>query len=149
MRRFIAAGFGLGLLPSRLWGSDAGAGTVGAALAAVISIALWRTPILVQAAAASAAVLISLWAAQPFTAGGADPGWIVVDEVAGTLVALIGLTGWPWLVALLVARVADITKVFPGVAEAERLPGAVGVTMDDVVAGFYGLAAGWLTAAIL
>jgi phosphatidylglycerophosphatase A len=43
-----------------------------------------------------------------------------------------------------VARLADIFKVLPGVREAESLPGAVGITMDDVVAGLYGLAAGWL-----
>jgi phosphatidylglycerophosphatase A len=68
----------------------------------------------------------------------------VIDEVAGTLVAVIGLTGWPWLVAVVVARLADIFKVLPGVKQAESLPGAVGITMDDVVAGLYGLAAGWI-----
>jgi len=44
---------------------------------------------------------------------------------------------------VVVARLADIFKVLPGVPQAERLPGAVGITMDDVVAGAYGLAAGW------
>jgi len=47
-------------------------------------------------------------------------------------------------VAVVVARLADIFKVLPGVAAAERLPGAWGVTLDDVLAGGYGLAAGWL-----
>jgi hypothetical protein len=36
--------------------------------------------------------------------------------------------------------------VLPGVKQAEALPAAFGVTMDDVVAGGYGLAAGWLVA---
>ena len=49
----------------------------------------------------------------------------------------------------LAARLADIFKVLPGVAQAERLPGAVGITMDDVVAGLYGLAAGWIVAWML
>jgi hypothetical protein len=48
-----------------------------------------------------------------------------------------------------VARLADIFKVLPGVAAAERLPGAVGVTFDDVLAGGYGLAVGWLLVALL
>ena len=65
-------------------------------------------------------------------------------KLEALVLALIGLTGWPWLVALIVARAADIFKVLPGVKRAELLPGAVGVTMDDVVAGAYGLAAGWL-----
>ncbi len=90
------------------------------------------------------AFALSLWSAAPFSKNHEDPGWIVIDEIAGTFLALIGLTGWPWLVALIVARAADIFKVLPGVKQAEMLPGAAGVTMDDVVAGAYGMAAGWL-----
>lgn len=149
VQRFIASGFFVGLIPQRLWGSDRGAGTFGAALAAVISLLLWRQPWLVAAIAFAFALGLSLWSAAPFAADHQDPGWIVIDEVAGTLLALIGLTGWPWLVALVVARFADIFKVLPGVKQAERLPGALGVTMDDVVAGGYGLAAGWLVVWLL
>ncbi len=144
MHRFIASGFSLGLIPRRLWGSDTGAGTFGAALAAVISLLLWRQPWWTGLIAFLIALGLSLWSSAPFATDHEDPGWIVIDEVAGTLVALIGLTGWPWLVALVVARAADIFKVLPGVKQAEELPGAIGVTMDDVVAGAYGLAAGWL-----
>ena len=32
MRRIVASALGLGLIPRRMWGSDAGAGTFGAAL---------------------------------------------------------------------------------------------------------------------
>jgi len=149
MRRFIAAGFGVGWIPRRLWGSDDGAGTFGAALAALIGLALWHTPAFMGIVAACIAVVASLWAAAPFAAGAEDPGWIVIDEIAGTLCALIGLTALPWLAALLVARLADIFKVLPGVAAAEHLPGALGVTADDVLAGGYGLAIGWLLTALL
>ncbi len=143
MHRFVASGFYTGLIPQRLWGSDNGAGTFGAAVAVVISLLLWRYPWWVGVIAFVIAFLLSLWSAAPFAADHADPGWIVIDEVAGTLVAVIGLTGWPWLVAVVVARLADIFKVLPGVPQAESLPGAIGITMDDVVAGLYGLAAGW------
>ena len=144
MHRFIASAFYSGLIPQRLWGSDNGAGTFGAAVAVVISLLLWRYPWWVGVVAFAIAFGLSLWSAAPFADDHADPGWIVMDEVAGTLIAVIGLTGWPWLVAVVVARLADIFKVLPGVPQAESLPGAVGITMDDVVAGLYGLAAGWL-----
>ena len=149
MRRFIAAGFGVGLLPRRAWGTDNGAGTLGAAVAAVIGLLLWDAPWWIDVLAALAAIALSLWAAQPFAANHADPGWVTIDEVAGTLTAFIGLTGWPWLIALVVARLADIFKVLPGVRRAEALEGALGVTADDVVAGVYGLAAGLVAAAFL
>ncbi|MEN8239473.1 MAG: phosphatidylglycerophosphatase A [Actinomycetota bacterium] len=144
MERFVASGFGVGLIPSRLWGSDNGAGTFGAALAAIGAFLWmgwpWWAHLIVFVIFAG----LSLWSARPFADDHADPGWIVIDEMAGTFVAVIGLAGWPWLIAVVVARLADIFKVLPGVPQAERLPGAVGITMDDVVAGLYGLAAGWL-----
>jgi phosphatidylglycerophosphatase A len=144
MRRFVAAGFGVGFIPRKLWNGDNGAGTFGAALAALIGWALWTAPWWVDLMVAVAAILLSVWAAAPFAEDHADPNWVVIDEVAGTLVALIGLQGLGWLAALIVARLGDIFKVLPGVPQAERLPGAVGITADDVVAGLYGLAVGWI-----
>ena len=144
MRRFIAAGFGVGLIPSRLWHSDSGAGTFGAALAAALSLIWWHRPWWFHLGVFAVFLALSLWSAAPFAGDHADPGWIVIDEMAGTFVAVIGLSGWPWVVAVVVARLADIFKVLPGVAGAEALEGSVGITMDDVVAGLYGLAAGWL-----
>jgi phosphatidylglycerophosphatase A len=144
MQRFIAAGFGVGFIPRKLWNGDNGAGTFGAALAALIGWALWTAPWWVDLAVAVAAILVSLWAAAPFAENHSDPNWVVIDEVAGTLIALVGLQGIGWFVALVVARLGDIYKVLPGVPQAERLPGAVGITADDVVAGLYGLAIGWI-----
>jgi phosphatidylglycerophosphatase A len=151
MHRAIASSGYLGFIPRRLWGSDAGAGTFGAALAAGIGLVILATgaPWWVTAVAAAAATVLSLWSATPFSAGGEDPGWVCMDETAGTLLALIGLGGWPWVVALVVARLADIFKVLPGVRAAEGLHGAVGITADDLVAGLYGLGAGWALTALL
>ena len=149
MHKLIASGFSLGFIPRKIWGNDLGAGTIGAALAAVLSLLLWPLPWWTGAIAFLVALGLSLWSAAPFAAGHEDPGWVIIDEIAGTQLALIGLTGWPWLVALAVSRAADIFKVLPGVRQAEELPGALGVTMDDVVAGAYGLGAGWLTVWIL
>ena len=144
VHRLVASSFGLGLIPRRLWGSDAGAGTFGAALGAAVAVPLLWAPWWADSAAALAAIAASLWSAAPFSRDHADPGWVCMDETAGTLVAAVGLGGWTWAVALLVARAADIVKVLPGVRAAERLPGAIGVTADDVVAGLYGLAVGWV-----
>jgi phosphatidylglycerophosphatase A len=149
MQRWVAASFGLGFIPRRLWGSDSGAGTFGAALAWLISLALWRAPVWVAIAATAVATGLSLWSAAPFAGDHQDPGWVTMDETAGSQLALIGLTGWPWLAALVVARLADIFKVLPGVKQAERLPGPIGVTADDLVAGLYGLAVGWALTALL
>jgi phosphatidylglycerophosphatase A len=149
-RRLLASSLGLGLLPRRWRGSDSGAGTMGALLGAGIGLALLAigAPWWITATAAAALIGLSLWAARPFTAGGADPGWVCLDETAGTVVALVGLGGWGWVAAVIVARLADIFKVLPGIAAAERLPGAIGVTADDFLAGLYGLAVGWIVTAL-
>ncbi len=96
---------------------------------------------------AMVATIASVWSAKPFAAEG-DPGWICMDETAGTLVAIVGLGGIPWVAAVVVARAADIFKVLPGVAAADRMHGPVGITLDDVIAGLYGLGVGWLLVAI-
>ena len=76
-----------------------------------------------------------------------DPGWIVVDEVVGQWVAMLGLAR-PTIPGLLAAfglfRLLDIIKPGP-VGWADRRKDAVGVMLDDLVAG--GVAAGLLLAA--
>ncbi len=149
IRRAVASSLWLGFVPRLLWKSDEGAGTFGSALGVAIGLVVlgaggaWWVGLL----AAAGATGVSLWAAAPFASGGRDPGWVCIDETAGTLVAVIGLSGWPWLAAVVVARAFDIFKVAPGVRAAERLPGSLGVTADDVVAGLYGLVIGWILSA--
>jgi phosphatidylglycerophosphatase A len=66
-----------------------------------------------------------------------DPQWIVIDEWAGLFVALIGLAPANWgLVAsaFVLFRLLDATKIGP-IGLAERLPGALGIMADDIVAG--------------
>ncbi|HSM45646.1 MAG TPA: phosphatidylglycerophosphatase A, partial [Acidimicrobiia bacterium] len=104
-----------------------------------------------QVEAAVVVVGLSIWSASPFVGPEGDAGWICIDEAAGAFIAVIGLSLWPGaVVAWLVFRAADIfKKLAPGVSRAEDLPGAVGVTADDVVAGLYGLAAGHLLVALI
>ncbi len=67
-----------------------------------------------------------------------DPGWIVVDEAAGMLLALAGLpAGASWVgvgLAFLLFRAFDIVKPWP-VSWADGLHGATGVMLDDILAG--------------
>ena len=74
-----------------------------------------------------------------------DPGFVVIDEVAGQWVALLGAPlGWrSALLSLLLFRIFDMVKPFP-VGLLERLPEGWGIVFDDVAAGLYALGVGWL-----
>jgi phosphatidylglycerophosphatase A len=69
-----------------------------------------------------------------------DPGFVVIDEVAGQLIALIGVPlDWKYLLAgFILFRGFDITKPFP-LRRLESLPEGTGIMMDDVGAGLYAL----------
>ena len=70
-----------------------------------------------------------------------DPSVVVIDEVAGQMIALIGAAlDWKsMLAALILFRLFDITKPFP-LRRLEHLPEGVGIMFDDVGAGLYALA---------
>lgn len=147
-QRAVASVLGSGLLLRKLRGTDAGSGTIGSLVAFGLTLLVGRAGWAAQLVLLAVVLVLAAWSIRPFVAEG-DPGWIVIDEAAGTILATIGLTSVPALVGLVVFRLADISKRFPGVGAAERLPGAAGIVADDLVAGLYGLAAGWLTAALL
>ena len=72
--------------------------------------------------------------------GRKDPSFVVIDEVAGQWIALLGSpVDWRHgLLALLLFRLFDITKPIP-VRQLERLPEGWGIVFDDVAAGLYAL----------
>ncbi|MDR3797399.1 MAG: phosphatidylglycerophosphatase A [Terracidiphilus sp.] len=77
--------------------------------------------------------------------GRTDPGFVVIDEVIGQWIALLG-SPFDWrhgLIALVLFRLFDITKPFP-VRRLERLPGGWGIIFDDVAAGLYALGIAFL-----
>jgi len=84
---------------------------------------------------------------------GADPSWVVIDEVLGVWLALlvvppsslVASPGWSIIVATLMFRILDIAKP-PPVSTLEHLPGAWGIMADDAAAG---LVAGGVTALLL
>lgn len=82
--------------------------------------------------------------------GRKDPPTVVIDEVAGMLLAATGIPwGWkPALVLFLLFRFFDILKFGPA-AWADAREGAVYVVADDLAAGLYANLAyrgiAWLT----
>lgn len=136
----IATAGGLGLAPFA-------PGTFGSALGVLIWPLLAGLGAGALLAAIAALVLVGSWAAG--RAGRhwqrADDGRIVIDEVAGQLVALaflplrldVAISGF------LLFRLFDIWKP-PPVGRAEALPGGPGVMADDLVAGLYANVAGQL-----
>lgn len=69
---------------------------------------------------------------------GEDPSKVVIDEIVGVWIAMIGVP-FSWLnlaLAFGLFRLFDIQKPL-GIRRMERLPGGWGVMMDDVLAGVY------------
>ncbi len=116
-----------------------------------VTVFLWwlaghvMSPGLLIPAAVLAAVAITLIGIPPSTvvareSGTEDPGFVVIDEVAGQMIALIGAPlAWKYLLAgFILFRSFDIAKPFP-LRRLEKLPGGTGIMMDDVGAGLYAL----------
>ena len=98
-----------------------------------------------------AAFLKGWWATAQMTRGSEDhdPSEIVVDELAGQWIALLPLSYsawsmgldilrlWPgWIAAFVLFRLFDIWKPGP-VGWADRRGDALGVMLDDVIAGLF------------
>ncbi|MBT4879821.1 MAG: phosphatidylglycerophosphatase A [Alphaproteobacteria bacterium] len=73
-----------------------------------------------------------------------DPSSIVIDEVVGQLIALLpaGLDWRLWLLAFILFRFFDIVKIWPACWVERNMGGstrqdAIGIMLDDVVAGVY------------
>jgi phosphatidylglycerophosphatase A len=125
-----------------------GPGTWGSAAAVVLWAALAyqlpvpaRTPVVI--ALALLVTLIGIPAATQVARASAtkDPQFVVIDEVAGQLVALVAVPlAWKtFLAGFILFRAFDIVKP-PPVRQLERLPEGTGIVLDDVAAGLYALA---------
>jgi phosphatidylglycerophosphatase A len=136
----LATFFGIGHL-------QPGSGTWAAAVTVLLwwSANHWILPSWMLAAAVIASIAVTLIGIPVSTtvareSGVKDPGFVVIDEVAGQLIALIAVPlDWKYLLAgFILFRSFDIVKPFP-LRRLERLPGGTGIMLDDVGAGLYAL----------
>ncbi len=99
---------------------------------------------LAAGAAAATAVGVGIPAADRVAraSGDEDPSYVVIDEVAGQMLALIAVPPhWKSLLAAFILfRAFDIVKP-PPLRRLERIAGGAGIVLDDVGAGLYALAA--------
>jgi phosphatidylglycerophosphatase A len=125
-----------------------GPGTWGSATTVLLwwLLARWIAPVWQPWAAALlalAAILVGIPAATQVAraCGRKDPQFVVIDEVAGQLITLIAApVAWQsLLLGFILFRGFDIVKP-PPVRQLERLSEGVGIVVDDVGAGLYGLA---------
>lgn len=66
-----------------------------------------------------------------------DPGCIVIDEIAGMMIVLVGVPlDWSTVVGgFIIFRLLDIIKPFPIRILERRFSGGFGIVVDDVAAG--------------
>jgi phosphatidylglycerophosphatase A len=136
----IATFFGIGRLRP-------GPGTWGSAAAVLLwwilsrwVVPQWQTLTVILLAAGVTAIGIPASTRVCRALGIKDPQFVVIDEVAGQLIALIAVpVAWKsLLLGFILFRGFDIVKP-PPVRQLERLPEGTGIMLDDVVAGLYAL----------
>jgi phosphatidylglycerophosphatase A len=137
--RIIASAGGIGFFP---WAPGTAA-SVAAVLLGACGLRFAGHAGLGLAAAIAAAG--GIWAIRAAHAKD-DPGWVVIDEVAGQWITLLGLSHLSWAgagVAFALFRLLDIAKPGP-IGWADRVNSALGIMGDDVIAGALGAVILWL-----
>lgn len=128
------ATWGVGFLPLA-------PGTFGSLVGIGVFFAL--RSLLLQVVGVIVVTVLGIWAATRTEQilGAKDPGKVVVDEVAGQMIALLPLSvfalGKGWIiVSFILFRLFDIFKPYPA-RRIEALRAGVGIMADDLVAGVY------------
>lgn len=121
--------------------------------ASLVAAAIWYTGLAVTHLTGWAAAILTLSGALAVAfigipagsivereSGRTDPGFVVIDEVAGQWVTLafVPVDIGHALVGFALFRFFDIVKPWP-VRLFEKLEGGTGIMLDDVAAGVYGL----------
>ena len=111
--------------------------TAGSAVAALIGWFLPAPPIGLALALIAIGTAIAVWiSGEAEKTLGHDAHPIVVDEVAGQSIALLGAPHTPlvFIGAFVLFRIFDVWKPL-GARQIQSLPGGLGIVADDVVAG--------------
>ncbi|MFQ5432067.1 MAG: phosphatidylglycerophosphatase A [Nitrospinota bacterium] len=130
----IATGFGSGYCPIA---SGTAGSVVGVAIFILIHDLSWPLYLVITVAVVAVGIPISTRAEKIY--GEKDCGKIVIDEIAGQLVALfaVPLTVPAVAAGFLLFRLFDIVK--PGFRRLEKIQGGAGIMIDDVLAGLMAL----------
>ena len=128
----LGQGFGLGRLPFA-------PGTFGTLPGLLLVWVLWQGGSGIYLALTAVVILSAVWIAgrSAEVLGVADDSRIVIDEIAGVLVAFafVPPSGLALAVGFCVFRVLDIAKP-PPISTVDRgVKGGVGIVLDDVLAG--------------
>ncbi len=132
---FLVQGFGSGRIPFMpgTWGS-----VVGLLLVYFVSIfgfTMWQYAAITAVVCAASWWLIFLYEKKSQTH---DESSVVIDEIAGIFVCFLGMSFYvtPLLFAgFVLFRFFDIVKPFPISWIDQKIPGAIGTLLDDLVAG--------------
>lgn len=148
--KIFASGFYTGYMP-------VASGTFGSLVGVALYLAAYSLPTFLQWILAVALTGFAVWMASLAAPlfGEVDSSKIVIDEVAGMFITLIGVPpSLYWIViGFLIFRALDIVKPPPAHWFDKRVKNGWGVVLDDVAAGFYGniilllmtRASGWAT----
>ncbi|EME71780.1 phosphatidylglycerophosphatase A [Paramagnetospirillum caucaseum] len=133
----VSTWFGAGLLPK-------GPGTWGSAAALPFAwglTAVGGRGLLL--AAVLACFVIGWWSSSLYVrlTGAEDPGEVVIDEVAGQWLVLLAapLDPLSYLAGFALFRAFDIWKPWPVDWADRRIGGGLGIMLDDILAGLYGM----------
>jgi len=129
---FLATGGYIGRVPTA-------PGTFGTLLGLPLAFVLSKVSWIGSLAIMLALILAAVWSAGEAARhlGDKDPGCIVIDEIAGMAVALLGMPFTPvnCLAGFILFRLFDIVKP-PPVRQLDRnLGGGWGIVLDDIAAG--------------
>ena len=128
----LGQGFGLGRIPFA-------PGTFGTLPGLLLAWFCWQTGVGVYLVVAATVLVSAIWIAgrSAQMLGVADDQRIVIDEIAGVLVAfiLVPPSGLALVIGFCVFRLLDIAKPPPISTVDRRVKGGVGIVLDDVLAG--------------
>jgi phosphatidylglycerophosphatase A len=114
-------------------------GTFGSAEGLFFCYVLSLIPLPFAALCLMAFILFSVWVAGEAekSVGKKDPGCVIIDEIAGMMVTMVGVSFTPFSAAIgfLLFRGFDVLKPPPIRTLQERLSGGAGIVLDDVAAG--------------
>lgn len=133
---FLALGFGLGCVPKL-------PGTAGTLAGVLLYFGIQSFGVVIYLALTVFLLLIGIWLCGKTARdlGVHDHSAIVWDEIVGYLITMIMVpAGWLWVVSgFALFRFFDICKPWPVSWADKKVGGGLGIMLDDVIAGIYGL----------